>query len=168
MKNIVITGSTRGVGLCMAKEFLKAGCHVTISGRSEKSFELSKKELAEYTDSVFYAPCNVQVRADIQALWDQSTKKWGHVDCWINNAGLNCSYDFAYNTEHDDVDAVLDDNQKFQKIFNILADRPETVAAFFIPRILQNTKNNAHITWLTTQKSMLRFMTAPFIERKLI
>ncbi len=40
MKNVVITGSTRGIGFCMAKEFLKAGCNVTISSRSEKSLEL--------------------------------------------------------------------------------------------------------------------------------
>lgn len=33
MKNIVITGSTRGIGLAMAKEFLIRGHRVTISGR---------------------------------------------------------------------------------------------------------------------------------------
>ena len=36
MKNIVITGSTRGIGYAMAVEFLKAGCNVTLSGRGEK------------------------------------------------------------------------------------------------------------------------------------
>ena len=35
MKNVVITGSTRGIGLAMAREFLKAGCQVTFSGRHE-------------------------------------------------------------------------------------------------------------------------------------
>ena len=35
MKNIVITGSTRGSGFSMAVEFLKAGCNVTLSGRGE-------------------------------------------------------------------------------------------------------------------------------------
>lgn len=34
-KNVVITGSTRGIGLAMAKEFLKSGCQVTLSGRNE-------------------------------------------------------------------------------------------------------------------------------------
>lgn len=35
MKNIVITGSTRGTGLSMAVE-LKKGSHVTLSGRGEE------------------------------------------------------------------------------------------------------------------------------------
>ena len=30
-------------------------------------------------------------------------------------------------------------------------------AAYFIPRILKNTKNNAHIVWLTNTKAMLIF-----------
>lgn len=29
MKNVVITGSTRGIGFNMAMEFLRAGCNVT-------------------------------------------------------------------------------------------------------------------------------------------
>jgi short-subunit dehydrogenase len=42
LKNIVITGSTRGLGFYMAREFLKYGCNVTVSSRSEKSLEVAK------------------------------------------------------------------------------------------------------------------------------
>ena len=56
----------------------------------------------------------------------------------------------------------------FRKVFNILADRPETVAAFLVPRMLNNTKQNAHIAWLTNMKAGVRFMSAPFSKRKLI
>nr|HQH63231.1 SDR family NAD(P)-dependent oxidoreductase [Clostridiales bacterium] len=35
MKNVVITGSTRGIGFAMAAEFLRAGCRVTLSGRGK-------------------------------------------------------------------------------------------------------------------------------------
>ena len=59
-------------------------------------------------------------------------------------------------------------NEKFKKVFNILADRPETVAAYLVPKILSNNKNNAHIMWLTNRKAAFRFMTAPFRKRKLI
>jgi len=262
MKNIVITGSTRGVGLCMAREFLKAECNVTISGRSEKSFDLAKKELSEFSDKVLYVPCNVRVRAEHENLWNQSKVKWGSVDFWINNAGQNSPNKFVYESEEMYVDAVIDTNIKgviygsqvaaknmiaqgsgqiwnmeglgsnnmiiaktilygtskhaltyftkglakelegttvmagrlspgmmltdfitktpegnkspvieeesFRKIFNILADKPETVAAFFVPRMLENKKNNGHIVWLTNAKTMLRFTTAGFKKRKLI
>lgn len=34
-KTVVVTGSTRGIGLGLAKEFLKRGCNVVICGRSQ-------------------------------------------------------------------------------------------------------------------------------------
>ena len=97
MKNVVITGSTRGVGLCMAKEFLNAGCNVTVSGKSEKSFEKAKMELADLSDHVLYIPCNVRIKSELENLWAQSAEKWGQIDIWINNAGQNCPYEFIYN-----------------------------------------------------------------------
>jgi short-subunit dehydrogenase len=75
--------------------------------------------------------------------------------------------DFITKTPDGEKSPAIEENN-FKKIFNILADRPETVAAFFIPRILKNKRNNAHIVWLTGGKSMLRFTTAAFRKRKLI
>ena len=60
MKHVVITGSTRGIGLAMAKEFLKAGCQVTLSGRGEKIKPSVAEELQEYQGSYQYVPCDVQ------------------------------------------------------------------------------------------------------------
>jgi NAD(P)-dependent dehydrogenase (short-subunit alcohol dehydrogenase family) len=37
IKTIVITGSTRGIGLGLAEEFLKRGCRVAVSSRSTKA-----------------------------------------------------------------------------------------------------------------------------------
>jgi NAD(P)-dependent dehydrogenase (short-subunit alcohol dehydrogenase family) len=46
MKHVVITGCTRGIGFGLAKEFLKRGCKVVISGRSEKSVTKAVRELS--------------------------------------------------------------------------------------------------------------------------
>ncbi len=75
--------------------------------------------------------------------------------------------EFMTKTPEGETSPVLE-NKSFQFIFNNLGDRPETVAAFFIPRILTNKKNNAHIVWLTNWKSFHRIMRAPFVKRKLI
>lgn len=262
MKNVVITGSTRGIGFYMAEEFLSRGCNVTVSGRSESSFDRAKKELSQYPNQVLYVPCNVRNQNEHEKLWQESVAKWGQVHIWINNAGQNTPYELAYNTEPSYVDAVIDTNIKgmifgsqvavknmlsqgsgqvwnmeglgsndmiqlrtilygttkraltyftkglakelqgtpikvgrlspgmmltdfitktpdgesspvlkdphFQKIFNILADKPETVAAFFVPKMLANEVNDAHIRWLTPMKTMRRFATAPLNKRKLI
>ncbi|MDF2543118.1 MAG: short-chain alcohol dehydrogenase [Herbinix sp.] len=66
-----------------------------------------------------------------------------------------------------EVSSVTQDNQ-FRKVFNTLGDEPETVAKFFIPRILSNTKQDAHLVWLTNMKSAKRFMMAPFNKRELL
>lgn len=262
MKNIVITGSTRGLGFAMAKEFLKAGCNVTLSGSRQDSFDNKKEEVKEFENQLIYVPCNVRNITDIRNLWIKSVEKWGSIDIWINNAGQNCPHEFMWDTDEEYINLVVDTNIKgvmygskiavenmlkqghgqvfnmeglgsnnmiiektilygtskhaltyftkglakelknspvkigrlspgmmltefitkspigepstviednqFKKVFNILADKPETVAKFFIPKMLNNTKQDAHIEWLTTAKSARRFMMAPFKKRKLL
>lgn len=75
--------------------------------------------------------------------------------------------DFITKTPDGETSEVISD-EAFKKVFNILADRPETVAKFFIPRMLGNTKNNAQIAWLTNRKAAWRFMTAGFRKNRLI
>jgi NAD(P)-dependent dehydrogenase (short-subunit alcohol dehydrogenase family) len=262
MKRVVITGSTRGIGLSMAEEFLRAGCKVTISGRAAEPSDTLKETLKSHEESYQYVSCNVRSYEDVDNLWKAAQKQWGGIDIWINNAGQNVPHEFCYYTDAVYVDAVIDTNIKgiiygsqiaakhmleqgfgqiwnmeglgsndmiqvktilygttkraltyftkglakelkgtpvlagllspgmvltefmtktpegetspvlqdksFQFVFNNLGDRPETVASFFIPRILRNKKNNAHIEWLTNTKAFLRMLKAPFFKRRLI
>ncbi len=52
MKSIVITGSTRGIGLEMAKVFLSSGCNVTISGRVESLSHQAEDDLLQNLPTV--------------------------------------------------------------------------------------------------------------------
>ncbi len=54
MKNVVITGSTRGLGFEMAKKFLELGCNVTISGSKPESFDNAKEKLNGFSDKYIY------------------------------------------------------------------------------------------------------------------
>ncbi|MFZ2256507.1 MAG: SDR family oxidoreductase, partial [Clostridiaceae bacterium] len=63
-------------------------------------------------------------------------------------------------------EVLLDKN--FIRLFNILADKPDTVARFFVPRMLRNTKNDAQIAWLTNRKAAWRFLTAHRRKGRLI
>ncbi|HSN94841.1 MAG TPA: SDR family oxidoreductase [Anaerolineaceae bacterium] len=262
MKNIVITGSTRGIGFAMATEFLRAGCNVTLSGRAEELGEANKSTLLPFEGKYIYVSCNVQDKANLERLWGQSVCKWGGIDIWINNAGQNAPHVCSWETEESCTKNIIQTNitgmifgsqvaakgmlnqghgaiysmeglgsnnmiqlhsilygttkhaltyfmkglakelegsgiivgrlspgmmltdfitktsdgkesemmtdDRFIKIFNILGDRPETVAKFFIPRVLENTKNNAQITWLTSTKAAWRFMTAGSRKHRLI
>ncbi|WP_436757319.1 SDR family oxidoreductase [Streptosporangium sp. V21-05] len=52
-----------------------------------------------------------------------------------------------------------------RKMFDILADRVETVAPWLAERAVSRARNGAHVRWLTTGKIMRRFATAPFSRR---
>lgn len=110
MKNVVITGSTRGIGLAMAVEFLKEGCNVTISGRGITLSEDIQLILAPYKDKFIYVSCNVQDKTKLQDLWDTSVKRWGEIDIWINNAGQNTPHLFSWETEKDSTVSIIKTN----------------------------------------------------------
>lgn len=59
-------------------------------------------------------------------------------------------------------------SDKVKKVYNILGDYPDVVAEFLVHGIIKNTekkKQDDYIAWLTPQKAMHRFITAPFNKR---
>jgi len=56
---------------------------------------------------------------------------------------------------------------KAKPIFNILADRPETVTAWMVPQILANQQNGKSIAWLTQTKILARFIGSVFHKRNI-
>jgi len=57
--------------------------------------------------------------------------------------------------------------RKVSRIFNILSDTVETIAPWLVQRMLRNRRNGARIVWLTGLKASWRFMSAPFIRRRI-
>jgi NAD(P)-dependent dehydrogenase (short-subunit alcohol dehydrogenase family) len=90
MANIVITGSTRGIGLGLAKAFRERGHNIVISSRGTVavSAAIAEVEAAPGSGKVVGQPCDVSERDQVQALWDAAVANLGGVDIWINNAGL--------------------------------------------------------------------------------
>ena len=90
-KRVVITGSTRGIGLGLAREFLKRDCSVAISSRSADAVAGVVAELSEYygTAKVCGVACDITDPTALQTLWDCAADAFGGVDIWINNAGMS-------------------------------------------------------------------------------
>ena len=112
MKTIVITGSTRGIGFALAKAFLRNGCHVVISGRSQKSVNTALEQLAQDFPSNLTAgiPCDVRDYQQVQALWDQTVEKFGSIDIWINNAGISNQQNPPWDVPSDELRNVVETN----------------------------------------------------------
>lgn len=84
--NAVITGSSRGIGLGIAKELLKKDFTVILSARKE-STEI-QKIMSEYKDKVFFVPCDISVMQDVENLVSEVEEKFGKIDLLVNNAGV--------------------------------------------------------------------------------
>ena len=261
MKSIVITGSTRGIGYGLADSFLRLGCSVTISGRTQASVEKATTTLSEKhkSDSVLGHLCDVRQLEQVQTLWHAAKARFGSVDIWINNAGishpqldfykhsskqiqavvatnligamhgasvamrgmLDQGYGSIYNMEglgSDGrkvegltlygctksalrylTDALIEETrdtpvsvgalspgmvvtdlltrqyedrpaeewERAKRVFNILADRVETVTPWLAERVLANKKTGVRIKWLSGPKIMGRFLTARLRRRDL-
>ena len=112
MKTIVITGSTRGIVLGLAREFLKRECNVMLSGRDKTTLDRVQEDLGrEFRPGrVFGTTCDVAVYESVQALWDAASAKFGAIDIWINNAGINTASIPLWELPARDISAVVSTN----------------------------------------------------------
>lgn len=53
-------------------------------------------------------------------------------------------------------------SEKTKNVYNILGDRPETIAKFMVDKIDKNKKNNVKFVWLTKRRACGRFIKAMF------
>ncbi len=112
MKTIVITGSTRGIGLGLAEALLKRGCNVIISGRSQPVVDQVTAELATHypAERIFGVACDVTRYDQLAQLWETSARRFGRVDIWVNNAGLANALRPFWELDPQDIQQVIDTN----------------------------------------------------------
>ncbi|MGJ8686567.1 MAG: SDR family NAD(P)-dependent oxidoreductase [Spongiibacteraceae bacterium] len=109
MKTVVITGSTRGIGRGLAESFLKLGCRVVISGRSQGAVDAAVVELS-VLGPVSGCACEITDAQQLQALWDHAAGQTGQVDVWINNAGMSIAKKTLDQQSVEDVEAIAATN----------------------------------------------------------
>lgn len=260
MKSIVITGSTRGIGLGLADAFLAKGCAVTVNGRSQTAVDHAINNLQTKYDANRIAgqAASVSDEQQVEQVWETAVSRFGKVDIWINNAGLGHNLVPPWQVPIDHIQSIVETNltglivcshivirkmlaqghgQLFsmygagsnghiregmsiygttkagvkaftdaliaetkdqpilvgsispgmvvtdmlmnpltadptreaqaKRIFNILADKAETVTPWLAEKVLTNTQHGAQIKWLTTPKIIWRFATARITKRDL-
>lgn len=112
MKNIVITGSSRGIGKCLVENFAKDGHNVILNyNKSKKQAEQIKNELAEQGIKIEIFKADVSKREDVKKLIKFALKNMETIDVLINNAGIAKLQMFQDVTE-DDWNEIMDTNLK--------------------------------------------------------
>ena len=89
-KVVVITAAAgAGIGAATARRCLEEGARVAISDHHERRLAAMRDELtAAHGGRVWSAPCDVTKDGEIEALVAGAVREFGHIDVFINNAGL--------------------------------------------------------------------------------
>jgi len=262
-KTVVITGSTRGLGFEMAKQFHKSGWNVVINGlnseRLQNVVETIRQQEGDALVEGFIG--NVAEEKDLQDLINFSVEQFGNIDIWINNAGVNQPMKPVWELTNDEIDSILNVDlkgtikatrlatlqmekqpeggyiynveglgsnnkiffgfslygtskcaityftqafakeleekhskvkigrlspgimitdflnkaldgkeeihipEKTKKVYNIFGDYPDIIAEYLVENMLNNTKNNVQIVWLTGRKATWRVLTSGYNKR---
>lgn len=96
-KTVLVTGSSRGIGKAIAKEFAVEGYNVVIVCKSSVS-ELVKThdELNTITPNILALKADLSYYDEAKKVFDKIIKQFGRIDVLVNNAGI--SYVGLFNT----------------------------------------------------------------------
>jgi 3-hydroxybutyrate dehydrogenase len=89
-KVAIVTGSTSGIGLGIARAFAAEGCRVALNGRraSEETERLRAEIAATSGTDVVFRRADVSRPDDIYAMVEAVAGELGPVDILVNNAGV--------------------------------------------------------------------------------
>ena len=89
-KVILVTGGGSGLGKSMVKYFLELGANVVITSRREELLiEVAKEFNSKHNSEVFPIGCDVRKIDEVENVINESYKKFGKIDCLVNNAAGN-------------------------------------------------------------------------------
>ncbi len=84
----LITGSSRGLGLALARELAQRGCRVVLCARNVDELDRARESVSRLGADVLAIPCDVSDNEEVRHLVAQVTDQLGGVDILINNAGI--------------------------------------------------------------------------------
>ena len=121
-KRVLITGSTKGLGLELANQFLREGDKVCVTSRSKANVNDVVLELqTRYgSENVCGLACDVCDHEQVSNLAKHCVENLGGIDFWINNAGTN---GYEYNDIVDQDPSTIEEVVKTNALGTLLCCR---------------------------------------------
>tara|TARA_B100000674_G_scaffold481223_1_gene481754 strand:+ start:139 stop:780 length:642 start_codon:yes stop_codon:yes gene_type:complete len=105
----LITGSSRGLGLYLAKFFNNKGYKIILHGRKEENLKDIFKSLPNPNDFEYFS-CDLTKQEEIKSLCNFAVEK--KVNLLINNAGVTCPGLSLNDLSEREINLILDVNLK--------------------------------------------------------
>ena len=87
-KTVLITGSTSGIGLGIARAFAAQGYNVAFNGLEPNGAEIAQSVADEFKVAHTFSPANLMQPAAIREMVANAISTFGNIDVLVNNAGI--------------------------------------------------------------------------------
>lgn len=106
----IITGSTRGIGRAIAREFVREGARVVITSSRKENVDAAVREFPD--GSVYGHVCDVSSYTEVDELLKAALRRYGVIDCMVNNAGISDPFTGVCDSDPEIWGKVIDTNLK--------------------------------------------------------
>jgi 3-hydroxybutyrate dehydrogenase len=87
-RTVLITGSTSGIGLGIARQFARQGYRIVFNGLEGNGADIAKSVAEEANVEHLFFPANMLEPAALRAMVKETQDRLGVIDVLINNAGI--------------------------------------------------------------------------------
>ncbi len=109
-KTVIVTGSARGIGNCIASAFAEKGANVMLSGTGDSVFKAAEELKKKGFHAEGYAG-DLSIPSIAKGLIDKTVETFGTIDVLVNNAGITCDK-LLIRMEEEEWDKVISTNLK--------------------------------------------------------
>jgi len=121
-KNVLITGSSKGIGKAIANRYAELGAKVIISSRKLEVCELTAKEINESVgnEQAFPIAANISYEEELQKLVTKTRELIGKIDILVCNAATNTHMGSMLDMPIEAFDKVMNNNIRSNQILSNL------------------------------------------------
>lgn len=120
-KVAIVTGSSKGIGLSIAKGLAENGAKIVISSRKQDAVDAVAKEFKEAGLEAIGIECHIGDTTQREQLMAKTMDAYGRIDILVNNAAINPFYGPLESADEDVFDKIMNVNVKAPWILSNLA-----------------------------------------------